>query len=70
VQLVVGGPLAVIGAMFLIAYGIVNDVGGDAACGSSAGCANSVLAYVLLWPGILLVAVGALLVAAALWRTV
>ncbi len=68
IQLVLGASALVVGAFLLGTDGLVTSLGAGGACGS-AGCANGVLNYALLWPGALLAAIGAILVVIALVRT-
>ncbi len=68
IQLVLGASALVVGAFLLGTDALVGSLDAGGTCGSG-GCANGVLNDVLLWPGVLLVAVGAILVVFALVRT-
>ncbi len=68
IQLVLGICALVVGLFLLGTDAIVNGLGAGAGCGVT-GCAGGVLDYVLLGPGVILVAIGAVLVVIALART-
>lgn len=68
IQLLLGTCALVVGLFLLGTDAIVNDLGAGAGCGAAA-CAGGALDFVLLWPGVILVAVGAVLVVVALART-
>jgi hypothetical protein len=73
VSLVLGLSLATVGGFLLVVDAIVTGAlaGAGATCGSApggGGCSGTVLEYVLLAPGLVLLAVGAILAAFALAR--